>query len=149
MKRFPSNKIISIAALFTFLSIEVSAQVKLNHIAVYVEDLAVSTQFYENLIGLKKIEEPFKDGLHTWFALGASQLHLIQGDWEEVTINKNNHLCFGLEDMDAFIERLKAQQIAYEDWPGKANTITTRVDGVRQVYFKDPNGYWIEVNDDY
>jgi lactoylglutathione lyase len=26
-------------------------------------------------------------------------------------------------------------------------TITTRVDGVKQIYFKDPDGYWIEIND--
>ena len=136
-------------ACLSFLSVQVQAQTKLNHIAVYVEDLEESTQFYEQLIGLEQIEEPFKDGRHTWFALGNSQLHLIQGEWKEVTINKNNHLCFSIADMEAFIAKLKDKKIAYEDWPGKTNAITTRLDGVRQVYFKDPSGYWIEVNDDY
>ncbi len=133
----------------TVISFQIQSQTKLNHIAVYVEDLKESTQFYNELIGLEQIEEPFKDGLHTWFALGSSQLHLIQGEWKDVTINKNNHLCFSIADMDLFIKKLKAQEIAFEDWPGKAGAITTRVDGIRQVYFKDPNGYWIEVNDDY
>ncbi len=131
------------------LSFQSFSQTKLNHIAVYVEDLMESTQFYEQLIGLEQIQEPFNDGLHSWFALGTSQLHLIQGEWKDVSINKNNHLCFSIADMDAFIKKLKENKVAYEDWPGKANAITIRVDGIRQVYFKDPNGYWIEVNDDY
>lgn len=143
------KRLFLIIAGVIFLSFQVQAQTKLNHIAVYVEDLTESTRFYEQLIGLQQIEEPFKDGLHTWFALGSSQLHLIQGEWKDVTINKNNHLCFSIADMGAFIKKLKENKVAYEDWPGKANAITTRVDGVRQVYFKDPNGYWIEVNDDY
>ena len=133
--------------LFTFhLS---QAQVKLNHIAVYVENLEESTNFYADIIGLESIEEPFKDGLHSWFALGNSQLHLIQGKWQATTINKNNHLCFSVEDMEAMINNLKENEIDYEDWPGIAGAVTTRVDGVQQVYFQDPNGYWIEVNDDY
>jgi lactoylglutathione lyase len=38
--------------------------------------------------------------------------------------------------------------VPYEDWPGNAQKITTRVDGVHQIYFKDPEGSWIEINDD-
>ena len=52
----------------------------LNHIAVYVADLARATEFYKNVLGLQEIPEPFKDNRHTWFTLGpAGQLHLIQG----------------------------------------------------------------------
>jgi lactoylglutathione lyase len=31
--------------------------------------------------------------------------------------------------------------------PGEKMAITNRVDGVKQIYFKDPDGYWIEIND--
>jgi lactoylglutathione lyase len=24
-----------------------------------------------------------------------------------------------------------------------------RVDGVKQIYFQDPDGHWLEINDDY
>ena len=55
-------------------------ELTLNHIAVYVHELKQSTHFYENVLMLRKIDEPFKDGKHTWFTLGpAGQLHLIQG----------------------------------------------------------------------
>jgi catechol 2,3-dioxygenase-like lactoylglutathione lyase family enzyme len=135
--------------LFLILSYFSQAQVKLNHIAVYVENLAESKSFYSDIIGLEEIEEPFKDGLHVWYKLGSSQLHLIEGEWENPSVNKNNHLCFSIEDMGRFIENLQAQEIEYENWIGEAGKITQRVDGVQQIYFTDPNGYWIEVNNDF
>jgi lactoylglutathione lyase len=46
-----------------------------------------------------------------------------------------------------FIEKLKANKIEFENWPGEKGAVTTRVDGVKQIYFKDPDGYWIEIND--
>ncbi|WKK86108.2 VOC family protein [Marivirga arenosa] len=125
------------------------AQVKLNHIAVYVEDLEESRNFYSDIIGLEQIEEPFKDGLHVWYKIGESQLHLIEGEWEEPTINKNNHLCFSTADIEKIIKKLREQNISFENWPGEKNKVTTRVDGVKQIYFQDPNGYWVEVNNDY
>ncbi len=27
------------------------------------------------------------------------------------------------------------------------NSITTRVDNVKQIWLQDPDGYWIEIND--
>lgn len=135
--------------LFLFAFQFTQAQVKLNHIAVYVENLAESKSFYSDIIGLEEIEEPFKDGLHIWYKIGSSQLHLIEGEWEELTTNKNNHLCFSIEDMNSFIENLNTNNIHFENWIGESSKITQRVDGVKQIYFQDPNGYWIEVNDNY
>jgi lactoylglutathione lyase len=47
-----------------------------------------------------------------------------------------------------FIEILKKNGVAFESWAGEKNTVTNRVDGVKQLYFRDPDGYWIEINDD-
>src|SRR6185369_109443 len=50
---------------------------RLNHIAVYVVDLKISTAFYKDIIGLDTIPEPFHDGKHTWFSVGVkSHLHV-------------------------------------------------------------------------
>lgn len=120
----------------------------LNHIALYVVDLKKSTAFYQDIIGLDTIPEPFHDGKHTWFSIGIkSHLHLIQG--AETTGNhpKNNHLCFTVASVDRFTEMLRQKKISWENWAGEAGAITTRVDGVKQIYFKDPDGYWVEVND--
>ncbi|WP_316842316.1 VOC family protein [Pedobacter gandavensis] len=127
-----------------------NAPAVLNHIAVYVTDLEKSTDFYKHTFEFKQIPEPFHDGRHTWFSLGAiGQLHLIKGAKGKGNFDKNEHLCFSVASIDAFIEKLKAQNVAYEDWAGAAQSITLRVDGIKQIYFQDPDGHWLEVNDDH
>lgn len=126
------------------------AKTRLNHIALYVIDLQKSTDFYQNFIGLDTIPEPFHDGRHTWFGLSDhSHLHLIQGAKEKVNQDKNSHLCFSVPSIEVFIDKLKKAGIPYENWAGTPNEVTNRVDGVKQIYFKDMNGYWLEVNDDH
>lgn len=120
----------------------------LNHIAVYVADLGKSTTFYESVFNLKIIPEPFKDGKHTWFSLGAAgALHLIQGAKSNQLFDRNDHLCFSVPSIDDFIKKLNDKVISFEDWGGKVGAINLRVDGVKQIYFKDPDGHWLEVND--
>lgn len=122
----------------------------LNHIAVYVKDLKKSTNFYEEVLNLKQVPEPFNDGLHSWFTLGpAGQLHLIQGKDFVGQTNKNEHLCFSVASVDDFIKHLAKFSIEYSNWPGTAKAPTLRTDGVKQIYFQDPDGHWLEINDDY
>lgn len=122
--------------------------VGLNHIALFVTNLQTSSQFYKNIVGLDTIAEPFHDGRHAWFAIGKhSQLHLIQGLERPVSHNKNTHLCFSVPSVVYFANNLQQKNVAYEDWAGKTSAITTRVDGVKQIYLKDPDGFWLEIND--
>ena len=139
--------------IFVACTLSSNAQAKkpvmLNHIAVYVKDLPTMTEFYRTIVGIDTMPEPFHDGKHTWFPIAEhSQLHLIKGAKEVTQQNKNAHLCFTVSSVDEFVKKLIAAGIHYEDWPGKANAITTRVDGVKQVYFQDPENYWVEINDD-
>ena len=121
---------------------------RLNHIAIYVVDLQVSTVFYRDIIGLDTIPEPFHDGRHTWFSIGPkSHLHVISGAAAAVPHDKNAHLCFTVPSVDAFIKTLDKNNIGYENWANEKQAITKRVDGVKQIWFKDPDGYWIEIND--
>ena len=122
----------------------------LNHIAVYVADLKISTDFYQQVFDLPIIPEPFKKGRHTWFSLGpAGQLHLIQGPKTEEVHDKNEHICFSVCAFDEFTDKLKARNIKYENWAGDPFAYGTRPDGIKQIYFKDPDGHWLEVNDDH
>ncbi|MGL6269194.1 MAG: VOC family protein, partial [Chitinophagaceae bacterium] len=125
-----------------------SSNASLNHIAIHVFDLQKSGQFYTGTIGLDTIPEPFHDGNHIWLSIGyKSHLHLIGGAKPAIDRDKNTHLCFTVQSVEKFLERLDKIKWPYEDWAGKAGAFTTRVDGVKQVYFRDPDGYWIEVND--
>lgn len=149
MKKLTS--IFILIMLFTIISKKSFSQKMqtplLNHIAVYVNNLEVSTKFYESVVGLTQIAEPFKDGRHTWFTLGnTGQLHIISGAEKEIKREKNSHLCFSVKSIDEFISVLNRNTIKFENWKGEPNTVTLRVDGVKQIYFQDPDGYWIEIN---
>jgi lactoylglutathione lyase len=120
----------------------------LNHIAVYVVDLKISTHFYQQIVQLDTIPEPFHDGRHTWFAIGSvGHLHIIQGAKQYTSHDKNNHLCFSVGSVTDFIKILDKHSISYENWMGDKMQVTNRVDGVHQIYLKDPDGYWLEIND--
>jgi len=62
----------------------------------------------------------------------------------------NNRVHFALTALgfDFFIKKLESMNIKYFDWQGIPNKIKIRADGVKQIYFQDPDGYWIEVNSD-
>ena len=123
-------------------------QVQINHIAIAVTDLEESEHFYREIIGLKQIPEPFGLGMHAWFDIGGAELHVISAAEERTEHDIHNHLCFSVSDMDAFIERIRSHGIEFSDWNQNPGEITVRPDGVQQIYFTDPDGYWIEVNDD-
>jgi len=121
---------------------------KFNHLAIYVVNLQRSGDFYKNVIGLDTIPEPFHDGRHTWFSVGVkSHLHIISGAAAKKEHDKNTHLCFSVASVPEFVKLLAKNKVEYENWAGEKMAITNRVDGVKQIYFKDPDGYWIEIND--
>lgn len=133
-----------------FIAMTSFAQIKVNHIAVHVSDLKKSMDFYQNVLALKEIEEPFKDGLHAWYDIGGgAALHLIEAPNIIKDVSKVNHLCFSIPDMSSFVENMRAKNYPFESWAGEKGEITNRVDGVKQIYIRDPDGYWLEINDDY
>lgn len=142
------RSITAILFIACFTQSSIAQKVQLNHIAVYVADLEESTNFYSNIIGLDTIPEPFHDGKHTWYNVGRGyHLHLISGNEKLRDVQKHNHLCLSVSSVPDFIKVLEKNNIVYEDWAGTKNSVTNRVDGVHQIYFKDPNGYWLEIND--
>ena len=121
----------------------------INHTAIYVVDIAKSGNFYSNMIGLDTVPEPFHDGKHIWYKTAEhTMLHVIQGADQKKEYYKNQHTCFTVPTFNAFVENLLKLNWAFEDVNGNKNKITTRVDGVHQIWLQDPDNYWVEINDD-
>ncbi len=125
------------------------AQIHLNHVTVFVVDLAKSSAFYENVMGFDTIAEPFHDNHHTWFKIGEhNELHVVSGAKQIIPHDINIHMAFSVPSVEAFAKHLDSMNIKYGDWSQKNKTPQQRPDGIKQIYFQDPDGYWIEVNDD-
>ncbi len=118
-----------------------------NHAALSVKDVDRSAEFYKKVLKLPEIENRTKKEGIRWLSMGdGRELHLLSIVKEHVVINKAVHIAFTTSKFDAFIKALFNLKITYSDWPGTPNTINVRADGIRQIYFQDPDGYWIEVN---
>jgi lactoylglutathione lyase len=122
----------------------------ISHIALHVQHLEKSTNFYQDVIGLPSIPEPFKIGKHSWFAIGSNcQLHLIAGAGAGMIHDINNHISFSTNQFDSFIHKLRAQGIMFFNALKQENVVENRPDGVLQVFFQDPDGYWLEMNNEF
>ena len=129
----------SIAFNFTF-----------NHMTLSVKDADASVSFYKKVFQLKEITNRSAIEGIRWISLGEDkELHLISTVKENVSVNRAIHLAFTTKNFDRFIRRLEDLKLPYGDWLGTPNTVNKRADGVKQIYFKDPDGYWIEINNFY
>ncbi|TDW96136.1 VOC family protein [Dinghuibacter silviterrae] len=142
--RFP------VAIAFLFLGSGLHAQVAhINHITVYGTDLKRASDFYHDVMGFDTIPEPFHDGRHTWFRIGPHQeLHVVSGAKADEPHHVDVHMAFSVSDIADFAKRLDKAGVPYGGWNATDKKPTRRPDGVLQIYFQDPDGYWIEVNND-
>lgn len=136
-----------------FFSIVLSAQSsqspRFNHTTIYVVDLQKSSDFYRKVMQLTEIPEPFHDNKHVWFKIGEhAELHVVQGAKEVVSHDINIHLAFSVPSVETFAKHLDAMNVKYGNWAQTSKEPQVRPDGVKQIYFQAPEGYWIEVDDD-
>jgi lactoylglutathione lyase len=146
------KKILTLVIIFTIAAINKTyaqqQKAHINHTAIYVINLKASLDFYQNVIGLDTIPEPFHDGKHAWFKIGPGiSLHIIQGAETKKEYYKNQHTCFSVASVEKFTATLTSRNIPFEDVKGNKGAVTTRVDGVKQLWLQDPDGYWVEIND--
>jgi lactoylglutathione lyase len=143
------RRLLSLAAVL-LLVIGAHAQgTHFSHQTIFVTDLNRSADFYEKVMQLKKIAEPFHDGRHVWFQISEhGQLHVVSGAKEDIPHDINIHLAFSVPSMADFTKHLDEYKIKYGNWAQNSKEPQVRPDKVKQVYLQDPDGYWIEVNDD-
>ncbi|MEO6329911.1 MAG: VOC family protein [Ginsengibacter sp.] len=118
-----------------------------NHVALSVKDVDASADFYKKVLKLREITNRSKLEGVRWFSIGeGKELHLISIIKGDVTINKAVHLALTTPNFGAFIKTLDSMKLVYSDWPGALHKINIRADSIKQVFFQDGDGYWIEVN---
>ncbi len=118
-----------------------------DHYSFIVKDLEKVGAFYKEVLNLEEIPHPSATSGFRWFRIkGNSQLHLIGKDSVAMEHSKSVHLCLATQKLDELIAYLEEKNITYWDWPGKENAVTLRADGVRQIYVKDPENNWVEIN---
>ena len=139
---------VSIANFLFSQSGQTKPKATLNHLAIYVVSLEKTMAFYNDIFQLDSIPEPFHDGKHAWYSIAPGvAMHVIQGAEKPKEYYQNNHTCFSVPSTEAFVEKIKTQNISWYNAKGVKGEITTRIDGVKQIWVNDPDGYWIEVND--
>jgi lactoylglutathione lyase len=142
---------VATSVLFCLASQKINAQDKphFNHTTIYVVDMNKSAEFYEKVLMLERISEPFHDNKHIWEKIGEhSELHIVQGAKEVSSHDINIHLAFSVPSVEEFAKHLDAMNVKYGNWNQTSKEPQVRPDGIKQIYFQDPDGYWIEVNDD-
>lgn len=135
--------------LMLLLPLYGEAQVRINHTAIFVTNVAASGSFYQYVLGLERIADPFQDDQHIWLKTSpATSLHIIGTADGVKEYFKNHHTCYSVADFDGCLLRLRDRGIAFEDVNGKVGAFSVRKDGIRQIYLRDPDGYWLEINDE-
>src|SRR5689334_5502134 len=121
----------------------------LHHVSLYVRDVNRSAEFYARVLGLHEIPNRVGKSHIRWFDLdGLRTIHLIGGD--EVAERPrpfSTHVALVTPRLDETLARLAAEGVTYVNIAREPNTVHRRADGIRQVYFQDPDGHWIEIND--
>lgn len=120
-----------------------------NHIALSVKDVDRSTEFYQRVFAFQEIKNTASNSKTRWLSIGEGrQLHLIPRPNLAVKTNKAVHFAFSTPDFDAFFSFIKELAIPYTDWLDTPEKNYIRADGIKQIYLQDPDGYWVEINDD-
>lgn len=112
---------------------------ELNHVAIYVKDVAASYKFYHEVLEFEPIPRPAFDFPGAWFRLGTHQeLHLIGNREEELTLHRRHHFALKVKSAQQAEELLKKKGVEYAG-------PKPRPDGALQIFLKDPDGYYIEL----
>lgn len=115
-----------------------------DHIALHAYDVEKSIFFYHRFLGFPLLKRPDFDFEGAWFDLGkGTQLHLIKQTTDKSILSGSRlmHFAFSVENITEMEQKCIDEKIEF--MPPKI-----RPDGKRQIFVKDPNGWYIEFNSD-
>lgn len=98
--------------------------------------------FYRDLLGLEDEPRPEIPGVAGhWLAVGDQQLHLVAAPAAGAGIDPTgNHYCVLVDDLDVAVADLEARAIPYRR--------AVQGEGVVQIWFVDPAGNTVELQQD-
>jgi catechol 2,3-dioxygenase-like lactoylglutathione lyase family enzyme len=109
-----------------------------HHVSLNVADVDEASHFYEDVLGLTRLERPDFGFPGAWFDTGRGQIHLLEVDGH--TAPDGQHFAFQVDDIEAVVASLVEKGIDIrppsEGIPGAG----------RQAFLKDPSGNLIELN---
>jgi catechol 2,3-dioxygenase-like lactoylglutathione lyase family enzyme len=119
----------------------------INHVAITVSDVDKSREFYEKVIGLKKIPRPKINIPGEWYGIGENAIHLIGGERREGIDPTGPHIAVEVESFEATKAALNEMGIPYLDGErmvAKLPPEAKRMVG-QQLWIQDPDGNVIEL----
>ena len=127
----------------------IEMKLSFDHQAYPVKNLKTMGDFYRDVLGFEEI--PTGAGMNPpkrWLKNDeGKEIHLILNKTEAKSSPKLYHIAFTVENMDAFIDHLEVMLVPFGDWSGENHKFQVRADGgAKQIYLKDPEGNWIEIN---
>ena len=129
---------------------QMTIALRLNHISLRVRNLGVSSKFYQDVLLLKEIKNGTGAPNIRWFAIGQGQsVHLIEGDFGNTFVTIATHFCISSAQFDRTLQHLTNSGVGFCNLTRDVGKEHVRADGIRSVYLQDPDGYWIEINEDY
>jgi catechol 2,3-dioxygenase-like lactoylglutathione lyase family enzyme len=123
---------------------------RVNHVAVKITDVDKSREFYEKIIGLKKIPRPKINIPGEWYALGDGALHLIGGERRAKGIDPTGpHIAVQVEDIEETKKTLNEMSVNYLDAAEIMKNVKLPPDQMKmvgkQVWVQDPDGNVLEL----
>jgi catechol 2,3-dioxygenase-like lactoylglutathione lyase family enzyme len=120
----------------------------LNHVAVRVTDVDKAKNFYENVIGSRKLPRPKINIPGEWYGIGDNALHIIGGEPRSKGIDPTGpHMAIEVEDFDATKTRVEELGLPYLDGAKMVAKMTPEAQKMvgRQLWIRDPDGNVIEL----
>ncbi len=110
---------------------------RIQHVSLNVGDAEEAGRFYEEVLGCERLPRPDFGVPGVWLAAGDTQIHLVEVP-DHAPVD-GPHFAFEVDDVEATSAELAAAGVRVSDVldiPGAG----------RQVFFKDPAGNLIELN---
>jgi catechol 2,3-dioxygenase-like lactoylglutathione lyase family enzyme len=118
----------------------------LAHFGLYVKDIEVSKKFYIDVLGFKfRFETGPESRVKLCFLdSGNCEIELIERPDRSPEDGHFDHLCLKVDDIEEAVRNLKAHGV---EVTGEITTMPHVFNGIKNVFFRGPDGERLEFNE--